>query len=69
MEKWEGDCHECTRNEKSSAWGQSCESVGSKNVEAYYVKTKEEALEKALELIPKGSSVSWGGTMWRRRSD
>ncbi len=34
-----------------------------RNMEAYYVKTKEEALKKALELIPEGSSVSWGGTM------
>lgn len=37
-----------------------------RNMEAYYVKTKEEALEKALELIPEGSSVSWGGTMSAR---
>lgn len=35
----------------------------SRNMEAYYVKTREEALEKALELIPEGSSVSWGGSM------
>lgn len=35
----------------------------SRNMEAYYVKTKEEALAKALELIPEGSSVSWGGAM------
>ena len=35
----------------------------SRNMEAYYVKTKEEALEKALELIPEGSTISWGGTM------
>lgn len=35
----------------------------SRNMEAYYVKTKEEALTKALELIPEGSSVSWGGCM------
>lgn len=35
----------------------------SRNMEAYYVKTKEEALAKALELIPEGSCVSWGGTM------
>lgn len=34
----------------------------SRNMEAYYVKTKEEALAKALELIPEGSTVSWGGT-------
>lgn len=35
----------------------------SRNMEAYYVKTREEALAKALELIPEGSSVSWGGSM------
>ena len=34
----------------------------SRNMEAYFVKTKEEALKKALELIPEGSSISWGGT-------
>ena len=35
----------------------------SRNMEAYYVKTKDAALAKALELIPEGSSISWGGTM------
>lgn len=35
----------------------------SRNMEAYYVKTKEEALAKALELIPEGSTISWGGSM------
>ena len=35
----------------------------SRNMEAYYVETKEEALAKALELIPEKSSVSWGGSM------
>ena len=35
----------------------------SRNMEGYYVESKEEALEKALELIPEGSSVSWGGSM------
>ena len=34
----------------------------SRNMEAYFVKTKEEALKKALELIAEGSSISWGGT-------
>ena len=29
--------------------------------DAYYCETREEALEKALELIPKGASVGWGG--------
>ncbi len=35
----------------------------SRNMDGYYVETKEEALKKALELIPEGSSISWGGTM------
>ena len=35
----------------------------SRNMEGYYADTKEEALKKALELIPEGSSVSWGGSM------
>lgn len=29
---------------------------------AYYCATKEEALKKALELIPEGASVGWGGS-------
>ncbi len=33
----------------------------SRNMEAFYAETKEEALDKALELIPKGAKVSWGG--------
>lgn len=35
----------------------------SRNMEGFYVETKEEALKLALELIPTGSSVSWGGSM------
>ena len=31
--------------------------------EAYYYENKEAALAKALELIPKGSTVGWGGAM------
>ena len=31
--------------------------------DAYYCETKEVALEKALELIPKGATVGWGGAM------
>ena len=34
-----------------------------RHFEAYYCETKEQALEKALELIPKGSSVGWGGAL------
>ncbi|MCI9072306.1 MAG: LUD domain-containing protein, partial [Lachnospiraceae bacterium] len=34
----------------------------SRNMKGYYASTREEALQKALELIPQGSSVSWGGS-------
>lgn len=34
-----------------------------RHFEAYYCKTREEALAKALELIPAGSTVGWGGAM------
>ena len=36
--------------------------LNNRHFEAYYCSTKEEALEKALSLIPMGSSVRWGGT-------
>ena len=35
----------------------------SRHFDAYYCSTKAEALEKALELIPKGSTIGWGGCM------
>lgn len=35
----------------------------SRNMEGFYAENKEEALKLALELIPTGSSVSWGGSM------
>lgn len=35
----------------------------SRHFEAYYCETKEEALNKALSLIPAGSSVGWGGAL------
>lgn len=35
----------------------------SRHFDAYYCATKEEALEKALSLIPAGSSVGWGGSV------
>ena len=35
----------------------------SRHFDAYYCETKEEALQKALELIPEGSTVSWGGAL------
>ena len=35
----------------------------SRHFEAYYCPNKEDALKKALELIPEGASVGWGGAM------
>ena len=35
----------------------------SRHFGAYYCATKEEALQKALSLIPEGSKVGWGGAM------
>lgn len=33
-----------------------------RNMAGYYCATKEEALKKALELIPEGSTITWGGS-------
>ena len=38
----------------------------SRNMTGYYAADKEEALKKALELIPNGSSVTMGGCMSAR---
>lgn len=35
----------------------------SRHFDAWYCATKEDALTKALELIPEGASVGWGGVM------
>ncbi len=35
----------------------------SRNMCGYYVQTKEEALAKALEIIPEGSLIGWGGSV------
>lgn len=37
--------------------------LSSRNMTGYYAATKEEAVKKALELIPEGSSVTMGGAM------
>ena len=41
---------------------QIVKALKSRNMEAYLVDTKEDALKKALELIPAESSVGWGGS-------
>lgn len=35
----------------------------SRHFDAYYCENKEDALAKALELIPEGASVAWGGAL------
>ena len=35
----------------------------SRHFDAYYCENREEALKKALELIPQGASVGWGGAI------
>lgn len=35
----------------------------SRNMEGYFAESKEEALTLALQMIPEGSSVGWGGSM------
>ncbi len=37
--------------------------LNARNIEGYYAANKEEALTKALEIIPEGSSITWGGSM------
>lgn len=34
-----------------------------RHYDAYYCPTAKDALRKALEIIPKGCSISWGGSM------
>jgi len=42
---------------------QIIKSLETRNMEGYYAETKEEALKKALGLIPQGASIAWGGSM------
>jgi len=47
------------RNEKMGK--KVCDALSSRGFAAYYCATKEDALEKALGLIPEESTVTWGG--------
>ena len=55
------DINRVKRNELLGA--RIIKGLESRNMEGYYAQTKEEALAKALDLIPEGSSVGWGGSM------
>lgn len=37
--------------------------LSKRQIEGYYCDSKEDALKKALELMPEGSSIGWGGSM------
>ena len=39
------------------------ESLEKNNITGFYVKTREEALKKVLDLIPEGSTVGFGGSL------
>ncbi len=54
---------ECKRVRDQLLGKKVAEALKTRNMDAWYVDTKEEALEKALSLIPEGSSISWGGSM------
>ena len=49
------------RNEKAA--GKVIKNLARSNIEACYCPTAREAVEKLLEMIPAGSSVTWGGSM------
>jgi len=37
--------------------------LNKRQIEGFYCANKKSALQKALELIPKGASIGWGGSM------
>lgn len=53
--------HEMDKKRNSLRREQIIKSLGLRNIEAFYAETKEDALKKALELIPEGATVSNGG--------
>lgn len=55
------------RNEKAA--GKVIKNLARRNIEACYCPTTHEAVEKLLEMIPAGSSVTWGGSMSIRDID
>lgn len=53
--------HEATKKFYEKRGNILVKNLQSRHFEAYYCANKEEALKKALELIPEGASVGWGG--------
>lgn len=44
------------------------ENFRKRNMEGYYCATAAEAVEKALSLMPEGSSITWGGSVSLKES-
>ena len=40
---------------------QLIKALESRNIRAQFAETREEALQMALDIIPKGARVGWGG--------
>ena len=55
--------HQATKSYYEKRGNILVKNLQSRHFEAYYCDNKEEALKKALELIPEGASVSWGGAL------
>ncbi len=53
----------CKENKNRLFAQKVIKNMQSRFMDAYFCETKEDAKEKALELIETGSTVSWGGTM------
>lgn len=59
MKKWEDACMNQNRVKRNELLGeQIIKNLKTRNMEGFYAATKEEALKKALALIPEGSTVS-----------
>ncbi|MFC1978243.1 lactate utilization protein [Chloroflexota bacterium] len=52
---------------KETLAGKVIDSLEKNNMTGIYTKTKEEAVEKALSLIPKGSKIGHGGSLTLRQ--
>ncbi len=55
------DANRVSRNQKLAE--KVIKGLQARNSEGYYAETKEDALQIALSIIPKGSVIGWGGSV------
>ena len=55
--------HEATKHYYEKRGHILVKNLQSRHFDAYYCENREPALQKALELIPEGASVGWGGAL------